>query len=1507
SFSKLSRDQTSNPTSSTNPTPKGRIRRSSKQKVENSNFEEQLPPVATMADNRTMAEMLRAPTEVCEEAIVVPSILAEQFELKHSLINMMTLKQFFGLENDNLHDHIRAARRWLEKEPPRSITTWDDLAWERYKDLLRACPHHDFTELHKLDTFYNALNPANQDSLNAAAGGNFLEKSPQDALTIIENKSKVRNSQSKPIASPVNAYDINSSSEIAKLTHAVNHAHPYYQFLAAGGDTFPEFRDNIQGYVSAAAINYNQGNPGYRPQGVANQMRPPGSGSLPGNTVANPKGKLKAITTRSGLETDGPTIPTPPKSITPEVDERVKETYTNPDLAEYTIKVPPPPQQKDEVQIQKFLHMFKQLHLNITLAEALVLMPKYQKMLKALLSNKEKLQKLANTPLNENCSAVILKKLPKKLGDPWKFLIPCGFGLPDLIPTRMTLELANRAICTPDGVARDVFVYVGKFTFPADFVVVDYESDPRVPLILGRPFLRTTRALIDVYGEEMILRKDSGLKDSIDQTDLANLVDYFVDPTPAMFTYELASDYSSPLRFDVYDDDFLEVESDADNFYDDPFDSKGEKIKESKLLIDEPDLLCDFLPYFEYDSFNSQDFSRDDDLPSTDNEDKEISSLLALVQDSIHRQFTGLSQPTHVRRAEYARKGANPARLGHACIRCGPARVLRHELPLAFANHSRKSAPREGAARKAQSGKSSSQCFERLVAYYGVKGLWSLEARRRDTEQKKGPQEKDWVWTGLETRGRVCSRTLTTKGVGHTTVVAVTPKATTIVLAQGKQSLLLKNIITKEHPHKGWKHCQKVKIVQKDTGSQNQSGRSRALRMICPNRGREVVASSHEQNKSLSSWKHQEAGQTQNLKKGGFQNQQRSKRKQDSKKAVTFNQRTEAKQWERPGKGRKKRETLGKDKPLEILMGPMIIKAEMGGHFIHRMYVNGGSSSEILYEHYFNRFCLEARSQMVPTTIPLVGFSGELIWPLGQISLLVKIGPGVSQRVINQVIEENFQVAIHPEYSKQTITIGSTLTKEWQKELCGLLRRNLDIFAWKPSDMNGVPCHIEEHRLNIREGCIPVRKKKRGQALERNNAIYEQVENLVDPGIIKEVHYHSWLSNPIMRDKHEVKSQKYTFGMRKGVFLGYKVNADGLKLCPDKVEAVLSLSSPKCLKGVQKLNGKLASLNIFLFKSAKKLLPFFKTLKKCTKKSDFQWTAEAETAFKQMKKLIAELPMLTAPKVKEELVIYLVTAKEAISAVLMTKRDGKQMPIYFVNRALQGPKINYTLMEKLILTLDDPPDTPMKQKEELPDPFEATNNEAEYEALIAGLRIAEQMGVKKLQANVDSRIVANLNSPSNKYLDERTKKADALSKMASTSFAHISKQVLVEELKEKSIDEKEVLAVVEEKERTWMTPISEYLTEEILPKEKRKARAIRRKAGRYVVTNGILYKRRPRLPDNEASHANDGDKLEPKWEGPYEVTEALGKGAYKLRDRNGSILPLTWNVCNLKKCYVHEM
>nr|GEX42311.1 reverse transcriptase domain-containing protein [Tanacetum cinerariifolium] len=152
-------------------------------------------------------------------------------------------------------------------------------AWDKYKDLLRACPHHGFTELHQLNTFYNALNHTDQDSLNAAASGNLLERSTQDVLTIIENKS---------IASQVKACDTNSSFEIAKLTHAVNEQTSAVtttmtamlkQFQATPPPALVKaVEENIQEYGSAAATNYNQGNLSYRPQGVANQIRPPEDG-----------------------------------------------------------------------------------------------------------------------------------------------------------------------------------------------------------------------------------------------------------------------------------------------------------------------------------------------------------------------------------------------------------------------------------------------------------------------------------------------------------------------------------------------------------------------------------------------------------------------------------------------------------------------------------------------------------------------------------------------------------------------------------------------------------------------------------------------------------------------------------------------------------------------------------------------------------------------------------------------------------------------------------------------------------------------------------------------------------------------------------------------------------------------------------------------------------------------------------------------------------------------------
>nr|GEY04685.1 hypothetical protein [Tanacetum cinerariifolium] len=640
-----------------------------------------------------------------------------------------------------------------------------------------------------------------------------------------------------------------------------------------------------------------------------------------------------------------------------------------------------------------------------------------------------------------------------------------------------------------------------------------------------------------------------------------------------------------------------------------------------------------------------------------------------------------------------------------------------------------------------------------------------------------------------------------------------------------------------------------------------------------------------------------------------------NRRNAKGRKALIFDLRIKAKPWKRPGKDSKKggnlkeRQTVGNINGGEDgTEGPMIIEAEMEGHCVHRIYMDGGSSSEICDEEHSTSAWMNF--MVVRSPSPYNGIIGR---------------PGV----------------------RKIQAIPSTANGMIKFPVAG------GIVTLRSNKIIPLECSM------VSEQGVP-RQKKRGQAPERNKAISEEVKKLVEADIMKEVHYHSWLSNPVMVKKHDdswrmcvdfkdlnkacpkdgyllleidwkveflcgypykcfldaykgyhqikmaeedeektafitsqgifcyskmpfglknaratyqrlvdkafqkqigqnlevyvddlvIKSRtekevirdieetfktlreinvklnpkKCAFGMREGTFLRYKVDVDGLRVCSDKVEAVLDLPSLKCLKDVQKLNGKLASLNRFLSKSAKKSLPFFK-LKKCTKKT---------------------------PREKEELIMYLAAAKEAIGAVLMTERDRKQVPIYFINRALQGPEINYTPMEKLILALasarehdiqyrprtsvkgqilayfiverlkDDTPDTSMKDREELSETWilftDGSSCINEYEALIVGLQIARQMRVQNLQANVDSKHVAN-----------------------QVNGIYIAKESSM--IKEKEIDEKEILVVVEEDGHTWMTLVYEYLTEGVLPEEKKKARVVRRKAGRYAVINKVLYQK----------------------------------------------------------------
>ncbi|GJZ05866.1 reverse transcriptase domain-containing protein [Tanacetum coccineum] len=627
------------------------------------------------------------------------------------------------------------ARTWLDKEPPRSILTWDDLvskfinqffppskttylrneittfyqkpnetfneAWERFKGLLRQCPHHGFSELHQLDTFYNSLNTNDQDALDSAAGGNFLDKMPRDGLAIIESKSKVRYSRSRAIeprvstnaplstSTPSNSFEFQQlaasledkmdirMSRLEKMISEKNVTTPAtvkaveevcvtcgsnHNFnncpLTRSGNDFPVFHDNIHQFQQTAAVgNFVQRNP----PNLANQMRPPGfnqpnvqnnqgnqsryqgnnfnsnqnrgtistqkpsknilssyasiqgvskmdfenyvkendavlknvqnqgqnlqnqmanvtslltslcdnfknsastsnSGTLPSQTITNPRQQINAITTRSGKTLEGPStplVPTPNTAHVPPPEEeesifmeipkpKAKKTVNveiqepnSPRPNSYQSKLPYPERMKvrendkPSAQHSWFLKMFKQLHLVIGLKDALVEMPKFNKWLSSLLRNKEKLEEIAITTVNTECSTIIMNKVPEKLEDPGKFLIPCALqelnrtsaladfgasinllphsiykqlGLEALTPTRMTLELANRSITHPMGIAEDVVVRVNGFTFLADFVVVNFELDPRVPIILGRPFLRTAKALIDLYEETLTLR-----------------------------------------------------------------------------------------------------------------------------------------------------------------------------------------------------------------------------------------------------------------------------------------------------------------------------------------------------------------------------------------------------------------------------------------------------------------------------------------------------------------------------------------------------------------------------------------------------------------------------------------------------------------------------------------------------------------------------------------------------------------------------------------------------------------------------------------------------------------------------------------------------------------------------------------------------------------------------------------------------------------------------------------
>nr|GEW57430.1 reverse transcriptase domain-containing protein [Tanacetum cinerariifolium] len=567
----------------------------------------------------------------------------------------------------------------------------------------------------QIDTFYNGLTLSHRDTINAAAGGNFMQKTSKECYELIENMiahhnhwdtSAIRDETSRIISSTSTTESLESSVATLKrllmllwvtITRGViptnrkvtgiclaivliitsDHPVSINQMCKTDNQnqnqSYNPNQGNNQGNYQNRGSNFNQGNnqnqmfnqnqgrgnnfnqaltyqaPTHQPQFVPqvsdfqaymkandvaiknmqtqmtsltnsnlelknmfgqfikmNTASSLGTGSLPSNTVPNPREDLKVITTRSGVTLDVPSVSPPP--LSKEVDQE-PETITDHILTGSTNNVPPlvvqlssastsfstissfkmpevttntvqpsieniqplmaqtqiliyepvvapkpkltipyPPRvnkqklrEKDDNLALKFVKIFWNLHFELSFGDALLHMPKFALMFKSLLNNMEKLFDLATTLVNEKCSAVILKKLPKILRDLGKFLIPCDFpefdeclaladleasinliplsiwknlSLPELTSTQMILELADRSTTRPAGIAEDVFAKVGKFHFPIDFVVVDYVVDPRVPLILGIPFLRTGCALIDVYAYEEYVQEVLGFFDN---------------------------------------------------------------------------------------------------------------------------------------------------------------------------------------------------------------------------------------------------------------------------------------------------------------------------------------------------------------------------------------------------------------------------------------------------------------------------------------------------------------------------------------------------------------------------------------------------------------------------------------------------------------------------------------------------------------------------------------------------------------------------------------------------------------------------------------------------------------------------------------------------------------------------------------------------------------------------------------------------------------------------------
>nr|GEW14496.1 reverse transcriptase domain-containing protein [Tanacetum cinerariifolium] len=496
---------------------------------------------------------LRTMKELCQPSLngqggpTAPiAIQATNFGLKNDMIQQVQNScQFHGLPGDDANKHpdkflhvtqsikvngvtddalrlylfphslTHHATAWFDRLPRNSINTFEQMA-KMFLD--KYFPPSMVTKL--INEITNFLQRPDESLFEAWERGTFMKKRLEECYDLIENMTAHHNDwdtsaqQSESSSSITSSFDSKITALKAEMAKINKNLMRVLQPPMATLKTF----------MLQEPIKMN----------IASSL---GSGTLPANTITNLKEDLKGITTRSRTAYQGPTIPTTSSSH-PLVVERKTE------ITKYMVYPTNNGSTKDvqPLIVQTESPILNTEPVNSPIIEPVAspvsalkpnLRPSIPYPFRFFLTNKDKLCELARTPLNEHCSVVLLKKLPEKLRDPGKFLISCDFpemteclalsdlgasinlmplsvwnklSLSDLSPTCMTLELTDRSISCPVGVAEDVFVKVGTFHFSVDFVVVDFDADPRVPLILGIYFLKTGRALIDVFEVELTLR-----------------------------------------------------------------------------------------------------------------------------------------------------------------------------------------------------------------------------------------------------------------------------------------------------------------------------------------------------------------------------------------------------------------------------------------------------------------------------------------------------------------------------------------------------------------------------------------------------------------------------------------------------------------------------------------------------------------------------------------------------------------------------------------------------------------------------------------------------------------------------------------------------------------------------------------------------------------------------------------------------------------------------------------